>query len=127
MVAQLSQSESRCSRSLHGVCRGISEGIPQAIQVTDRWHLLVNLREALQRVLDRLRPELNALLPATFSAKLTLELNSIRPSSAEPGVPVARRLVWLFLHPYEKLDEEEVKLHQRLLNHAVFQQLATGV
>ena len=46
--------------------RGISEGAPQAIQVADRWHLLVNLQEALQRVLDRLRPELNALLPATF-------------------------------------------------------------
>jgi transposase len=49
--------------------RGISAGAPQAIQVADRWHLLVNLREALERLLDRLRPELNALLPAGFSAK----------------------------------------------------------
>ena len=49
--------------------RGISEGAPQATQVADRWHLLVNLREALQRLLDRIRPELNALVPATFSAK----------------------------------------------------------
>jgi len=244
--------------------RGISEGAPQAIQVADRWHLLVNLREALQRVLDRLRPELNALLPATFSAKPTeihvlrhrprsqatettrqvliqkrkalhakikrlhhqalpirtiaqklgkspttiykylampefpqkivrkhitsildpyqdylsqrwhegcqnasqlwreiqqkgypgtyrqvsrwayerrstpapntprkflqedlhgqLELNAIRPSSTEPGLPVARRLVWLFLLPVEKLDEEEVVLRQGLLNHAVLEQ-----
>jgi len=241
--------------------RGISEGAPQAIQVADRWHLLVNLREALQRVLDRLRPELNALLPAIFSAKPTeppvlrhrprspaaedtrqaltqkrkalhakiqrlhhqalpvrtiahklgkspttiykylamsefpqnivrkhiasildpyhdylnqrwhegcrnasqlwreiqqrgypgtyrqvsrwayerrstpapttprkylqedlhgqLELNSIRPVTTEAGLPVARRLVWLFLLPIEKLDEEEVKLRQGLLNHAV--------
>lgn len=244
--------------------RGISEGAPQAIQVADRWHLLVNLREALQRLLDRLRPELNALLPAATSAKPTeipvrrhrprsqvtettrqartqqrqalhakiqrlrnqalpirtiahrlgkspttiykylampefpqkivrkhiasildpyqdylnqrwhdgcrnarqlwreiqqrrypgtyrqvsrwvyerrptpasttprkylqedshgqLELNSIRLASAEPGLPVARRLVWLFLLPVEKLDEEEVKLRQSLLNHAVLQQ-----
>jgi transposase len=244
--------------------RGISEGAPQAIQVADRWHLLVNLREALQRLLDRLRPELNALLPAVFSAKPTenpvlrhrprsqateitrqtrkqqrqalqaeiqhlqnkklpirtiartlgmspttvykylampefpqkivrkhiasildphqdylsqrwyagcrnarqlwreiqqrgypgtyrqvsrwvyerrptpasttprkylqedshgqLELNSIRLASAEPGLPVARRLVWLFLHPVEKLDEEEVKLRQCLLNHAALRQ-----
>lgn len=244
--------------------RGISDGAPQAIQVADRWHLLVNLREALQRLLDRLRPELNALLPAATSAKPTeipilrhrprsqasertrqnrtqqrqvlhaeiqrlqnkklptrtiarklgkspttiykylampefpqkmvrkhiasildpyqdylsqrwragcrnarqlwreirqrgypgtyrqvsrwvyerrptpapttprkylqedkhgqVELNSVRPSTTEPGLPVARRLVWLFLHPLEKLDEEEVRLRQCLLHHAVLQQ-----
>lgn len=244
--------------------RGISEGAPQAIQVADRWHLLVNLREALQRVLDRLRPELNALLPAIFSAKPTdnpvlrrrhrssaaemarqavtqkrkalhakiqrlhhqaipirtiahkldkspttiykylampefpqkivrkhipsildpyqdylnqrwqegcrnasqlwreiqqrgypgayrqvsrwayerrstpapstpkkylqedshgqLGLNTIRPSTTEPSLPVSKRLVWLFLLPVEKLDEENVKLRQGLLNHAVLQQ-----
>jgi transposase len=31
-------------------------------------------------------------------------------------------LVWLFLHPVEKLDEEQVKLRQCLLNHAALQQ-----
>jgi transposase len=44
--------------------RGISLGAPQAKQVADRWHLLVNLREALERLLDRLRPELSPVLPA---------------------------------------------------------------
>jgi len=33
--------------------RAITSGAPHAIQVADRWHLLVNLREALERVLDR--------------------------------------------------------------------------
>jgi transposase len=244
--------------------RGISDGAPQAIQVADRWHLLVNLREALQRLLDRLHPELNALLPAAVSAKPTeipvlrhrsrsqatertrqtrkqqrqalhaeiqrlqnkklptrtiarklgkspttiykylampefpqktvrkhiasildpyqdylsqrwragcrnarqlwrelqqrgypgtyrqvsrwvyerrptpaattprkylkedkhgqVELNSVRPSTTEPGLPVTRRLVWLFLLPVEKLDEEEAKLRKCLLNHAALQQ-----
>jgi len=51
-----------------------------------------------------------------------LELNSTKPSLAEPGLPVARRLVWLFLLPVEKLDQEEVKLRQSLLKHAVLQQ-----
>ncbi|HSH79976.1 MAG TPA: ISL3 family transposase [Herpetosiphonaceae bacterium] len=35
--------------------RGATEGAPQAIQVADRFHLLVNLREALERLMDRNR------------------------------------------------------------------------
>jgi transposase len=38
--------------------RGVAEGAPLATQVADRWHLLANLREALERMLDRLRPQL---------------------------------------------------------------------
>jgi transposase len=38
--------------------RGASLGAPSAVQVADRWHLLVNLREALERLLDRCRPQL---------------------------------------------------------------------
>ena len=41
--------------------RGIALGAPQAVQVADRWRLLVNLRQAFERLLDRLRPELQAL------------------------------------------------------------------
>jgi transposase len=33
--------------------RGIAEGAPEAVEVLDRWHLLKNLREALERMLDR--------------------------------------------------------------------------
>jgi transposase len=244
--------------------RGISAGAPQAIQVADRWHLLVNLREALQRLLDRIRPELNALVPEANSAKeekipalrrrprsqqaeITrqsrqqqrqalhakihrlrnkeipirtmarqlgkspttiykylampefpqkfarkhissilnpyrdylgqrwqagcrnarqlwreirqrgypgtyrqvsrwayerretpapttprkhleenhqgqLVLSTVRPNSEKQPLPVARRLVWLFLHPAEKLEADEVALRQSLLNHAVLQQ-----
>lgn len=39
----------------------ITEGAPQAMQVADRWHLLVNLREALERYLTRLHPHLRKL------------------------------------------------------------------
>lgn len=33
--------------------RGIAYGAPEAVEVLDRWHLLKNLREALERMLDR--------------------------------------------------------------------------
>ena len=51
--------------------RGISAGAPQAEQVADRWHLLVNLREAFERLLDRLRPELNVLVSTDCAAEST--------------------------------------------------------
>jgi transposase len=35
--------------------RGIALGAPDAVQVADRWHLLKNLREVLERVLERER------------------------------------------------------------------------
>ena len=42
--------------------RGATAGAPTARQVADRWHLLVNFREALERVLDRLRTEIQVSL-----------------------------------------------------------------
>ncbi len=40
---------------------GASRGAPQAVQVADRFHLLQNLREALQRLLDRHHAALRAI------------------------------------------------------------------
>jgi len=37
---------------------GATKGAPQALQVADRWHLLHNLREAVQEVLEPLRAQL---------------------------------------------------------------------
>jgi transposase len=41
--------------------RGATEGAPQARQVADRWHLLHNLREALERMLYRRHAQLERL------------------------------------------------------------------
>lgn len=43
--------------------RGATDGAPDAVQVADRWHLLTNLREAVERMLQRRLPALK-LLPA---------------------------------------------------------------
>jgi transposase len=54
--------------------RGASDGAPQAQQVADRWHLLKNLREALERMLNRLRPQLGNLPIPPMST--LVEMNS---------------------------------------------------
>lgn len=41
--------------------RGIKEGAPQAVQVADRWHLLLNMREMLKRYLTRIYGHLKRL------------------------------------------------------------------
>jgi transposase len=49
--------------------RGIAEGAPQAVEVLDRWHLLKNLREAAERVLERNHDSLSAIsLPLASKA-----------------------------------------------------------
>ena len=54
--------------------RGATEGTPTARQVADRWHLLVNLREALERVLDRLRTDIQDSLLHTSPQALVSPL-----------------------------------------------------
>ena len=39
------------------IVEGVTRGAPQAVQVADRWHLLKNLGEALERLLVRQRTE----------------------------------------------------------------------
>ena len=59
--------------------RGLSEGAPQAQQVLDRWHLVKNLREALEREVQRHREDMNSALVVEEGHTVL----SLRPSSAE--------------------------------------------
>jgi transposase len=49
--------------------RGLREGAPDAVQVTDRFHLLSNLREMLERTIDRNRHLLQGIALPTVSAE----------------------------------------------------------
>ncbi len=87
--------------------RGAKDGAPSARQVADRWHLLQNIREALERVLTQLRPRL-----------LQLEI----PDSSGDQ-PRRRRL-----KPVSRaeLERQQQRRQQRLAHYEQVKQLAAA-
>ncbi|HMQ33310.1 MAG TPA: ISL3 family transposase [Chloroflexaceae bacterium] len=89
--------------------RGTRDGAPTARQVADRWHLLQNIREALERVLTQLRPQL---------LRLALPKRSDGPRRRKRLKPVSR------------IEEErqQQRREQRLARYEQVKQLAaTGL
>jgi transposase len=56
--------------------QGIAEGAPQAVQIADRWHLLKNLSETVERALQELLPKMKR--------KLTLSVYDNAPREKFP-------------------------------------------
>lgn len=65
---------------------GAKQGAPDAVQVADRYHLVANLRETLQRLLDRKRSCLPFLevRQSTSTSETPLKLPSAEPEEALP-------------------------------------------
>jgi Transposase/Homeodomain-like domain len=65
--------------------RGATEGAPDARQIVDRWHLLQNMREAVERILNgshaHLR-QLPALQPSEQADSRTSKPQRLRPPTA---------------------------------------------
>ena len=115
---------------------GIYEGAPAAVQVADRFHLLMNVREALEKVMMRQNRLLRARTLATpvstaptaandahASCRLRLQPHLERPKRARRRgasprlrLPSAREAVWMLLRPDGLNDEEKqvVELLRRL-------------
>ncbi len=66
---------------------GITAANPQVVQVADRFHLHVNLREAVVRMLDRHHQDVTAAATAAANAQPASPLETIQPEPV-PVVPV---------------------------------------
>jgi transposase len=106
---------------------GINEGAPAAVQVADRFHLLLNVREAVEKVMMRqnrlLRSQTLAAPASTATTaendahagcRLRLEPHLQRPKRARRRrasphlqLPPAREASWLLLREGELEDEEK--------------------
>jgi transposase len=82
--------------------RGATDGAPEAIQVADRFHLLTNLREALQRLLDRHRTDFRGIVLPTPTGDPALPALAqrcpVRRSPSEEGARQARQTHRLARH-----------------------------
>lgn len=62
--------------------QGASAGAPQAQQVADRWHLLKNLREALERLLGRFAVDVaDALQPSPIEVSPAISIAGAAPTT----------------------------------------------
>jgi transposase len=106
---------------------GINEGAPAALQVADRFHLLMNVREALEKVMmrqNRLLRSRSLAAPASTATteendayagcrlRLTPHLGGSKPSrrrksSPRLRLPSAREAAWMLLRPEELTDDEK--------------------
>jgi transposase len=64
--------------------RGIEEGAPEAVEVLDRWHLLKNLREAAERVLEHNHEALSAVRIPSSSDQEPSQESSTHEHTPEP-------------------------------------------
>jgi transposase len=111
----------------------ITEGAPSAVQVADRWHLLKNLREALEQVLKRVLPARGRRAPKPpclaeappCTANEYLERSSVRllPHLLRQGrggaqrapplrPPPPRDAAWLLLRPGPVTDEARLMVER---------------
>lgn len=65
----------------------ISTALPHAVQVADRWHLIGNLRDAMERLVVRMGSQVRA---AARPVPVPQAIDSSAPDPAAPAVPVNR-------------------------------------
>lgn len=75
--------------------RGATAGAPNAQQVADRWHLLQNMRQVLERLLTNLRPDLQKLSMPISDTSRQLRAGPFQRATPEREASQASRAYWL--------------------------------
>jgi transposase len=101
-------SRDRGSDYIHAV----SEGAPQAIQVADRWHLIHNLRETLEKIMDGYPREIRAVSILLASSGLPPENTPIAENN-QNSVPQNQAIESIQHRRRRERYEEVIKLHQQ--------------
>lgn len=70
---------------------GIRQGAPEAVQVSDRWHLLGNLGKAVRAIVDRHHGELRRAAWQMDEPTATLAAEKALSESAIPKVTAVQR------------------------------------
>jgi len=93
-------------------------GAPEAIHVADRWYVLKNLSDSVQKLLARhaaaLRQAAHAASPGAEIAVVAPALLPAPPTAPEAPVRTARQAMWLLTHKPDSLDGEEQAYRERL-------------
>ena len=108
------------TRDRSGVyAKAITAAVPDAVQVADRWHLLVNCREALVRVLDRHH------LPITdaMTAIATKTTERPGPDLAQELAPLAENVPPALSPPAEPSKDRQQSIDRRAKRVARYEQV----
>lgn len=92
--------------------RGASEGAPQAVQVADRWHLLQNLRQMLERLMHRLYPQVKQLA-VSGAEGLATGVQLSRPRTRLRLDPQDKRAIAASRTQAQALYQQVQTLHKR--------------
>jgi transposase len=76
--------------------RGITMGAPRAVQVADRWHLLYNVRQMLQRWLQGVQAQLGRLpvMPGAVAPSTAQRTRAYRRTTADRAASAQSRTRW---------------------------------
>lgn len=89
----------------------VRRGAPRAVAVADRWHLLANLGQAVQAILNRHKPALRAAAREAVGEPATIGTDAAVAGDTPPPMTSAERRQWTGWQRRRATWEEVARLH----------------